>query len=185
MVIHHVKDNSNTYFMKCVHHLLELADTAIGVVGIGRVTTLGHVIVHRVVTPVIFVITKTCLVHRAIIIARQDMYRVDTQGLQMFDGPRLSQCQELSWILCIRTRYRKVTMVQFIDNQVGRRLDNGMLVAAPMFRERFFFVNDSTTLAIDAYSLCKDTWALTSPHIECIELVHQVASCRCSPEAIL
>ena len=60
-----------------------------------------------------------------------------------------------------------------------------MLVTAPVFRERLLHINDGTTLAIDANSFGKHTRALTTPHVESIELVHQVASSRRCPKAVL
>ena len=63
MVIHHVEDNGNTCFMKGIHHLLELADTAVGVVGISGIATFGHIVVYGIVTPVIFVVAEPRLVH--------------------------------------------------------------------------------------------------------------------------
>ena len=76
-------------------------------------------------------------------------------------------------------------MVKLVDDEIGRRLDDGMRVATPVFGECLFHVNDSTTLAIDAYSLRKHTRALASTHVKRIELVHQVACSSSCPKAIL
>ena len=77
MIIHHIKDNGNACLMEGIHHLLELTNTAVGIIGVGGVTAFGHIVVHRIVTPIILVITETCLVHRAIVIAGQNMDGID------------------------------------------------------------------------------------------------------------
>jgi hypothetical protein len=64
--------------MQRIHHLLELADSTVWVVWIGGIATLWHIIVYRVVAPVILIVTETCLIDRAIVIAGQDMDSVDT-----------------------------------------------------------------------------------------------------------
>ena len=64
--------------MEGFHHLLELTDTYLGIVRIGRITTLGHVVIQGVITPIVLIITKACLVHRSIVVAGQDMDGIHT-----------------------------------------------------------------------------------------------------------
>ena len=63
MVINHIEDDGNACLMHGLHHLLELLDTTGSIVGIGRVTSLGHVVVHRVVAPVILRLIEACLIN--------------------------------------------------------------------------------------------------------------------------
>ena len=185
MVVHHVEDDGNTRLMKGIHHLLELTDAAVGVVRIRGIAAFGHVIVHRIVTPVILIVTQTCLVHRAIVIAGQDVHGIDTQRFQVFNGPRFRQSHELPGVFGIRACNREVAMMQLVNNEIGRRLNDGMLVTAPVFRERLLPVNDGTTFTIDANGLGKHARTLATSHVEGIELVHQVASDSCCPNAVL
>ena len=67
MVIHHVQDDLDTGLVQSMHHLLELADAHFGLVGICRITALGHVIVHRVITPVVLRLVKARLINRCIV----------------------------------------------------------------------------------------------------------------------
>ena len=68
MIIDHIEDDGDTSLVKSLHHLLELADATQGVVGVGAVATLRHIIVHRVVAPVVLWLVESSLVHRAVII---------------------------------------------------------------------------------------------------------------------
>ena len=99
MVVHHVEDDSDASLMEGLHHLLELADAADGVVGVGGVTALRHVVVHRIVAPVELWRVQTCLVDGAVVVTGQDMDGVDTQFLQVGDGPGLGESEELARML--------------------------------------------------------------------------------------
>ena len=78
MVVHHIEDDTDTRLVECLHHLLELTDAHLRPIRIGGVATLGHIIVHRVVAPVILVVAEACLIHRAIVITGQDMDGIHT-----------------------------------------------------------------------------------------------------------
>ena len=56
VIIYHIKDDTYACLVECLHHLLELSYATCGVVGIGTIRPVWHVIVHGVVAPVIFVL---------------------------------------------------------------------------------------------------------------------------------
>ena len=184
MVIHHVENNSNAFLVQSLHHLLELLDAGNRIVGVGAISTLRHIVVYRVVAPVILVVSETGLINRAIVVRRQDMDGIDTQRLQVLDGPRLGERQELAWILGIRARNGEVAMVKLIDDEVGRRLDDGMIVAAPIVRECLFEIDDGTTLTVDTHRFGEDTRALATTHVEGIETAHEVALHNGCPQPV-
>ncbi len=44
---------------------------------------------------------------------------IHAQGLQVVDGPRLCQSEELAWVLGILAGDGEVTMMHLIDDDVG------------------------------------------------------------------
>ena len=52
VVVNDVEDDADAGLMQCLHHLLELADTCLRIVRVGRIRAVGNVIVHRVISPV-------------------------------------------------------------------------------------------------------------------------------------
>ena len=87
MVIYHIENHGDACLMKGLYHLLELTDTAERIVGVGAIATLRHVIVYRVVAPVVLGLVEACLIHGTIVVAGQDMYGIDAQLLQVLDSP--------------------------------------------------------------------------------------------------
>ena len=83
MIIHHIEDNADACLMERLYHLLELANTTHGVIWIGAVGTFGHIIVHRVIAPIVFIVLQPHFVHRTEVITGQDMNGIHTQVLQM------------------------------------------------------------------------------------------------------
>ena len=53
MVIHHVENHTDTRIVERLYHLFKLTDTHLWIVRIGGIASLGHVVVHGIVTPVI------------------------------------------------------------------------------------------------------------------------------------
>ena len=155
MVIHHVENHTNACLVKGVYHLLELTDAAQGVIGVSAIASLRHVIIHRVVTPVILRFVETGLINRAVIIAGQDMDIGDTQVLEVLNGPRLCQRQVLARIFCFRLVDREVTMVHLIDNNILRQTTHGLIVLPP-FWISIVQINHHTFLTIDTHGLGKD-----------------------------
>ena len=175
VVIYHVEDHADASIVEGFHHLLELADAYFWGIGIGGVATLWHVVVHRVVAPVVFVVAETCLIHRTVVVAGQDVDRVHTKLLQVTDGPGLCQCHELAGILRILAVDGEVTMVHLVDHKVGGRLRDGVLILRPSLRIGLREVDDGASLAVHTHGFGEDTRALALSHVEGIELTHQVA----------
>ena len=83
MVVHHIEDDADACLMERLYHLLELADTSHGVIWIGAVGSIRHIIVHRVIAPIVFIVLQPHFVHRTEVITGQDMNGIHTQVLQM------------------------------------------------------------------------------------------------------
>ena len=81
VVIDHVEDHGDACLMECLYHLLELTDAADRVIGVGGIATLWHIIVDRVIAPVILWLVQTGLVHRAVVVTGQDMDGIDAESL--------------------------------------------------------------------------------------------------------
>ena len=62
VVVDYVENNADASFVQRLHHLLELAVAGSGVIWIGRVTTLGNVIVQWVITPIVTILVKLSLI---------------------------------------------------------------------------------------------------------------------------
>ena len=132
MVVDHVEDDAYTRLMERLHHLLELTDAAGRIVGIGAVAALRYVIVQWVIAPVVLRLVELSLVNRGIVERRQDMDGIDTEALQVTDGPRFGERKELTGVLrsdaLVEHRRivvdiapdREVTDVHLIDDEVGR-----------------------------------------------------------------
>ena len=109
---------------------------------------------------------------------------IHPQRLQMVDGPRLCQCEELTWILCILAGDGEIAMVHLVDDEICRRLHHWALITAPVLGIGLGHVDDGATLAIYTYSLSEHTRALAITDVEGIKLAHQVALYRSSPEFV-
>ena len=119
MVIYHVEDDAYACIVERLYHLLELADAHLWLVRIRRIAALGYIVVHWVVAPVVLVVGKAGLVHRAVIITGQDMDGIHTEFFQVADGPWFRKGQELAWVCCILTGNREITVVHLVDDKVG------------------------------------------------------------------
>ena len=168
MVIDHVEDDGDASFVERLHHLLELQDATDGIIGVGGIAAFGHVVVHRVVAPVVLGLVEARLINGAEVIARQDMDGIDAQRLQVVDGPRFGEGEELTRILRIGTGNGEVTVVHLIDNEVGGRLDDGVLVITPTVGTRLRIVDDGGTTAIHSHGLGKDTRCLAMSGVESV-----------------
>ena len=184
VVVDHVEDDGDASLMERLHHLFELTYAAHGVIGIGGVAAIRHVIVHGVIAPVILQLVQPRLIDRAEIVAGQDMNGIDTQRLQVCNSPWFGEGQKLSRISGIRTRNGKVAMMEFVNDQVGRRLDDRMLVAAPVLWECLEHVDDGATAAIDTYGLGENAGAFSPSHIEGIEGIQEIALYVSTPQAV-
>ena len=189
MVIHHIQNNTDTCFVQSLHHLLEFPDTNIRFVGVGRIRAVRHIVVLRIISPIILVLVQPCLINGGIVIRRKEMYMCHSQFFQMVNaGCQLvgtyrslfCQCQELSFMLNTRRRVDgHITMVHFIKNHIGRRGQCRTFIICPSFGVRGFHVDDGGTLSIHPYSFGIDTRSVPQPliidfHIECVEFTYQV-----------
>ena len=183
MVIHHVENHTDTCLMQGLHHLLKLADTAQRVIRIGAIATLWHVIVHWIIAPVILWFVKTGLIHRAIVITGQDMHIGDAQLLQVVDGPRFGEGQELTRMLRRWLVDREVTVVHLINNQV---LWQAMLhsVTLPPLRVGVAQIHHHAFLAIHTHRLGKDARRCFSVDHKLIGLSLVVSLGRDGPDAV-
>ena len=120
MVIYHVEDDAYACIVERLYHLLELANAYCRLVGVGGVTAFWNVIVHRVVAPVVFVVGKAGLVHRAVIITGQDMDGIHAELFQVADGPGFREGQELAGVCRILTGNGEIAVVHLVDDEVGR-----------------------------------------------------------------
>ena len=98
MIVYHVQENFDTGLVQCLYHLFELAHTGRGVVGVGGIRTLGHIVVERVVSPIVLRAVQLSLVHRGVIIRWQDVHGIDTQHTQVLYGAWLRECQKLAFV---------------------------------------------------------------------------------------
>ena len=73
VVIDHVEDDADASLVKSLNHLLELTNAHLGLIGVGGVAALGHVVVHWVIAPVELRLVEACLIDRSIVIARKDV----------------------------------------------------------------------------------------------------------------
>ena len=82
MVVNHVQDDSQAVLVQGVNHLLHLPDPGEAIKGIGRVGTLRHIEVHRVIAPVVF-LSRVRFIHRAIVKHGQQVNVGDAQLLDV------------------------------------------------------------------------------------------------------
>ena len=77
VVVNHIENNANACLMQCLHHLFELANAHFGAIRIGTVRAFGHVIVQRVVAPIILRLIQSRFVYRSIVERRQNVHGVN------------------------------------------------------------------------------------------------------------
>ena len=75
----------------------------------------------------------------------------------------------------------KVAVVKLIDDKVSGRLDDRMLVTAPVFGPRFHIVDDGTTLTIHTNGLGEDTRCFAISCIKGIETSQKITLDSSSP----
>ena len=177
--------------MQRLHHLLELVDAHLGFGGVGRVAAFGHIVVHRVITPVVLRGVEAGLIDRSVVERRQNVHCVHAQFLEVIYRPVFGECHELAWIVAacaldVQLRVevdvaccREVAVMQFIEDEILGG-NGGSLVGAPACRIGRLHVDDGATLAVHAHGLGPDTWSLAVEfavhfHLKGVELALQVA----------
>ena len=73
VIVNYIHNNTDSGIMKCLNHLFALFYAHIAVVRIGRIRTLGTIVVYRVITPVILFHYVFALVNRTKIIKRHNL----------------------------------------------------------------------------------------------------------------
>ena len=187
VVINHIEDDLDARFVQGLDHLLELADAHLGLIGVGGVTALGHVVVHRVIAPVILRLRQTGLIDRGIVKRGQDMHGVDAQVGEVVDGSLLGQGKIFTLVLDVaRLVNREVPVVHLINDEVLGR-DGRPCVGGPSLRIGLRHVDDGTALAVHADCGGPHTGALAAEltvvlHVEGVELALQVLFDRNLPQ---
>ena len=74
MVIYHIHDNTKSRLMKCLHHLLKFADAHSTVERICGIRAFRHIVIDRVISPVILRNLRMCLINTAEIIGRHNLH---------------------------------------------------------------------------------------------------------------
>ncbi len=162
--------------MQGLHHQLKLLDSRCWVVGIGRVAALRHVVVHGVVAPVVLWLLQACLVHRTVVVTRQNVYGRYAELLQVVYGPRLGQRQKLALMLGVGSVDGEVAVVHLVDDQVAGRLHHGPLVEGPSFRVGGLEVEHVAPLSVHADRRSAEAGRLLALHsLEGVEPAAPVA----------
>ena len=156
VVVHNIENNPDANPVQGLHHLLELAYARLGVGGVGGIGTLGHVVVHGVVAPVVLRAVRARLVDRGVVERRQDVYGVDAQVPQIVDGGRLREGEKLALVADARREiHREVAVVKLVDNEVAGVLQHRTHVIGPSLGVGVAEVDDCAALAVDAHCLGK------------------------------
>ena len=189
MVINHIHDHTDTRLMQSHDHLLELTDAHVGLVRVGRIRTFRHVVVLRIISPVILRFVEPRFVDRREVERRKDLHMRNPQLLQVVDASLfaqisrsslLRQSQKLSAVLDAGNRiHREVPMVHFINNHVREALHRRTLVGIPSLRVRGVEVDNSGTVAVHSNRFRHHSRRIAQPgivylHIKSIELSVQI-----------
>ena len=189
MIVHHVHHYPDTCPVKGHHHLLEFPDTHIRFVRVGGIRTFRHVIILRVITPVVLWFVELRLIHRGEIERRQQLYVGHPQFLQMVEPrflPQISLCpllrerQKLASVMNARYGINgKIPVMQFINNNIRKTLQQWTFVFVPALRVGGVPVDDSRPVTVHSHRLGKQSGGISLPyvvnlHVERVELPFQV-----------
>ena len=201
MIVHYVQNHAYSCFVQSLNHLLELFNTAYRIIRIGRIAAIRHIVVHRIIAPVIAIESQLRLIHRTVVIRRKYLHMRHTQLLQMVYSRRVSfsclsaklcQSQELTFMLHTRCRMNtEVAMVHLIHHRIRRAQQLRTFVSIPSFGVCFVHVNNRSPMTIYAHSCCKDTRSLVQlplgiafAHQERIEITFPISNNRGLPSAV-
>ena len=98
MVVDDVKDDAYASAVEGLYHLFEFAYAHVGAGGIGAVAAFGDVVVEGVVAPVVLWTLGVALVDGVVVVAREYLYGVDAEGLEIPDVVGLGQGKVFAWI---------------------------------------------------------------------------------------
>ena len=85
MIINHIHYHTDTSSMQCLYHLFELFHTSGRLIRISWIRAIRHIIIRRIISPVIVVFFQFCFVDRSIIRGRKKMYMCHSQFYQVID----------------------------------------------------------------------------------------------------
>ena len=87
MVVDHIHDHANVVLVQFLDHLLHFGDTCARIAWIGGIRTFRHIVILRIVAPVLraggVVAQVTGLVDGTVVVHRHDLHVTDAQGLQI------------------------------------------------------------------------------------------------------
>ena len=196
VVVNHVEDNPHAVAVEAHDHLLEFADARRGIGRIGRIAALRNVVVLRIVSPVVALVSQPRLVHRCKVERRQDMnvrhaqlFEVVQSGCLPFrrPGAGFGQGQEPALVFDSGIRSdAEVAVVQFIENDVGIHLLLGRTVRPPPFGIGVAEVDNGRPVAVNADRPGPDARRLGQPSavrldLEGVENAFQIAVNRDAP----
>ena len=198
VVKHHIHYYTDAGFMQSHNHLLKLFYADFGGIRICRIRAVGHIIVFRVVTPVVLRSILPCLVHRREIERWEQLHMRYAKLFKMSYSRSFAQIRmrtlfgkskELSVVS--DTRYsirREVAVMHLVYYNIGEALQRRTHIATPPLRVGRLQVDDSGTVAVHANRLCHHTRSITLPHIvylnvKRVELAFQITICRGCPYA--
>ncbi len=138
MVVNNVHNYLNTCVVKRHNHLLHFVDALCAVCGVGRIRALGHVVVERVVAPIILarlVVRRLvkAFAHAGKIEQRLEMHLRDAQILDIIErgrltvavlGARFGKTEEFTSVGFGHARalvYRQIAKLSLVNNGAGIR----------------------------------------------------------------
>ena len=158
VVVNDIHDDTNTGFVERLDHLFRLANTASRIVGVGGITAVRYVVVHRVISPVVFILFEGSLVNGAVVKHRQDLEVGNTEFAQVVECRFFRHSEELPFVdnTGVR-RYRIIANVGLVHDNI-RRIGHGRTnVFIPAFGVGSFEIEDRGTLAVYRNCFGKDT----------------------------
>ena len=172
MVVHHIEHHLQTRFVQRLHHLFELTNAHFRLIRIGGIRSLRHIIVQRIVSPIILRNIQFRFIHRSIIERRQNMHIRNAQLLQMIQ-PSWTSLQSLHSFLCQSEKFSamfeisliahtKIAVMHLIDGATFKQ-SVGRFVKLPPHRIRIFQVNHSRAFTIHSHRSCVDTGSFSAP----------------------
>ena len=83
VIVYHVHDNAKACLMQCLYHLLKLPDADFSVERIRAIRPLRHIIIHRIIAPVILLLVRLRLINTSEIKRRHQLYMCHAQFQKM------------------------------------------------------------------------------------------------------
>ena len=199
VIVNHIENHAEAGLMKSLDHLLEFLDTGNRIVWVCRIRTLDSIVVVWIISPVILIVLKTCLIHSDEVCRREKLDISHSDLLEMVDTGSetvrilctfLCKSKILTLIVHSRSLMDGEIPVMHLINDDVRRLDERTLVLSPSFRICLIPIDHCTASTVYSDSLSCYTFGLLKPlsvllHLECIEsALHVFFHCRL-PKSVL